>query len=410
MEYRKTALVNLSWATALNIATGVFSFLKIVVVARFLLPFDLGLFGIAMLSLIFLELITETGVNVVIIQSKRNLKHYLDSAWVVSILRGFILTLGLIVAAPLISSFFNSPQSLNILIAMSFLPLIRGFINPSVILLQKELKFNYEFIFRISIFALDTLVTIILVVLTGSVFSLVWGLLAGTLLELIMSFIFIKPRPKLNFNKSYLSEIFHKGKWVTLYGVFNYFAQNMDDIAVGKILGASSLGIYQIAYKLSTFTVVKITDVINKVFFPLYSHMSEDKSQLSNVFFKSTFVLFLIVAPITLVLFIFPREIILFFLGQKWIGAVDILRILAFYGMLRSITGYPSSLFLALGYQKYVAYMTFSRAIVLGLTIIPFIFYFGIIGAAFAAIFSVIAEIPIVSYLLIKIFKKNETS
>ena len=405
MAYRKIAFIGVSWAMALNIITGIFSVVKISVSARILSPEDFGIFGIALLSLAFMQLLTETGLNVFLIQAKKNVSHYLDSAWVVSIIRGFVISCLLIILSPFVSHFFNSPRAFNLLILMSLIPLLQGFINPAEIIFQKELNFKYEFMFRISIYALDAFVTIVLVILTKSVFSLAFGMISGVLLEIFISFYFIKPVPKLIFNKKKLLEMFHKGKWVTFYGLLNYVAQNTDDIAVGKFLGANPLGIYQIAYKLATFSVTEVTDVVNKVFFPLYAKMSEDKEKLRSAFLKSTAVLSIIVIPINLIIFLFPKEIILLLVGSKWLGAINVLRVLAVYGMFRSLVGYPSSLFLALGHQKFVAYMTFFRAITLVITLLPFIYLFGMIGAAFAAIASVIAEGPIVVYLLYKTFK-----
>jgi O-antigen/teichoic acid export membrane protein len=406
MGYKKTAFFGLSWMMSLNIITGVFSVLKIAIVARLLSPTDFGVFGIALLALSLLELLTETGLNVVLIQSQRDLSKYLDSAWIVSIIRGILITIALVILSPLISSFFHSPQSLWILLLISLAPLLRGFINPSEIIFQKELRFSSEFFFRIAIFAVDMLVSIALVLLTKSVAALVWGMLAGVLLELIISFVFIKPTPKFSFNKEYLAEIFHKGKWVTAYGLFNYAAQNSDDIAVGKILGVNPLGIYQVAYKISTFVLTEIADVVNKVFFPLYSQMADDKEKLRKVFLQSISALSLVVIPVSLLIFIFPKEIITVFLGDKWIGAVNILKVLTFYGMARAIIGYPSALFLAVGHQKYVAYMTFTRAFALIVLIVPMIYFFGIMGAAYSAIISVVIEAPIVVCLLFKVLKK----
>lgn len=405
MGYRKTAFFGVSWMMGLNIITGLFSVLKIAIIARLLSPTDFGVFGIALLSLALLELLTETGLNVVLIQSNNDLSRYLDSAWVVSIIRGVLITLVLIILSPLIAKFFNSPQSLPVLILISVAPLIRGFINPSEVIFQKELKFHYEFFFRIAIFAVDTLVSIFLVLITKSVMGLAYGMLSGILLELIISFVLIKPRPRLSFNRNYLTEIFHKGKWVTLYGVFNYAAQNSDDIAVGKILGVNPLGIYQVAYKISIFTLTEIADVVSKVFFPLYAKIADDKMRLRKAFLQSIAALSLTVIPISMLIFIFPKEIITIFLGAKWIGAVGILRVLTFYGMARSLVGYPSTLFLAVGHQKYVAYMTFTRATTLIILVVPMIYFFGIMGAAYSAIISVAFETPIVGYLLYKVLK-----
>jgi len=167
MGYKKIAFFGISWMMSLNIITGVFSVLKIAIIARLLSPADFGIFGIALLSLSLLELLTETGLNVVLIQSKNDLSRFLDSAWIVSMIRGVLITLALIGLSPLIARFFNSPQSLSILLLISMAPLLRGFINPSEVIFQKELRFKSEFFFRIAIFALDTIVSIILVILTN---------------------------------------------------------------------------------------------------------------------------------------------------------------------------------------------------------------------------------------------------
>ena len=184
--------------------------------------------------------------------------------------------------------------------------------------------------FRISIVIVDALTAIILVLITKSILSLVFGMAAGVSLELFISFVFIKPTPKLRFNKKYLLEIFHKGKWITLYGLFNYIGQNIDNIFVGRILGTYSLGIYEIAYKIGTFTITEITDVVNQVFFPLYSNMHSNNHSLKKSFLKSVLALSIIVIPISIIIYIFSKEIVLLFLGSKWLGVVDVLNILVF--------------------------------------------------------------------------------
>lgn len=405
MGYKKTALIGIAWIGALRFSTRIFSFFKLIFIARILTPSDIGIFSIASLTLSFLELLTETGVIVVLIQSKKNLTQYVSSAWIASIIRGIVLTFLLIIIAPFISNFFSSPKSLGILFIISFAPLLRGFINPSVIIFQKELKFNYEFLFKTIVYAAEFIITITLLVLTRSITSLVWGMLVGIIIEVTMSFIFISPRPKLNFDSSYLSEIFHKGKWVTLYGILNYFAQVGDNIAVGKFLGAGPLGIYQMAYKLSTLTFTEITEVVSKVFFPIYTQIAEDRDRLKKVFLKSTFALSMIVIPTSLIIFFYSKEIVLLALGDKWIGAVPVLRILAFYGMARAIVSYPSSLFLALNHQKYIVFTTFVRVLTLAVTIVPFILLYGLAGAGYSVIISILAEIPIILYFAFKVFQ-----
>lgn len=405
MGYTKRAIKGVSWMSAFRIVTRAFSFLKIAVLARVLSPSDFGIFGIAFLTLALLELLTETGVNVFLIQSKEDIKKHIDSAWIVSIARGIIITLLILISSPFISSFFNSSRSLTILILISLVPLVRGFINPMIVRFQKELNFQNEFWLRSSIFIVDATVAITFALLTHSVYSLVWGLMAGAVFEVFLSFLIIKPTPKINFQKKYIWEILHKGKWVTAYGFFNYLAQEGDSVMVGKILGAPILGIYQMAYKISIVPISEVSDVASRVVFPVYSIIGGDKQRLKAAFLKTTGAISILSLVLSMVIFLFPREIILVVLGNKWLQAEGILRILAFYGFLRAVSGPASALFLGVEKQKYVTFMIFARFLTLAVSIYPLIILFGLNGAAYSALLSVLVEIPVITYFVFKVFK-----
>lgn len=405
MGYTKSAFRGISWISAFRIFSRLVSFLKIAVVARILSPSQFGVFGIATLVLTFLEILTETGINIVLIQKKNDIHDYIDSAWVVSIIRGFLLFILIIMFSPLVTYFFKSPDALGVIILIACVPLVRGFVNPAEVKLQKELKFKYEFIFRSSVFLIDSVISLILIIITHSVYSLVIGLLAGAVFEIIISFVYIKPTPKFRIHREYFTEIFNKGKWITAYGIFNYLGENGDNVIIGKIMGVASLGIYQMAYKISILPISEISDVINKVIFPVYVRIENDRKRLKRAFLKTSAMISVMTIAIGIVIFLFPKEIILVVLGGKWITAVKVLQILSIYGVIRAITGSVSSLFLAVSKQNYVTVMTFLRCSMLILTIYPFVVHFGLIGAGYSALLSVIVEIPVVVYFSYKILK-----
>jgi len=325
-----------------------------------------------------------------------------------SILRGILLSLLIIGLSPLAVYFFKAPQAYTVMLVIALVPLIRGFINPSVVKFQKELKFKYEFVFRSSVFLFDAFFTAVFVVLTHSVYGLIFGLLAGALLEVILSFVFVKPVPKFTINREYISQIFHKGKWVTAFGILGYFGDQGDNIVVGKILGTSSLGIYQMIFKISILPLSEISDAISRVVFPVYVKIEEDKKRLKKAFLKTTFLVSITTFILGLIIFLFPGEIILILLGDKWLSGTEILRVLSLYGVIRGISGSVTALFLAVKKQSYVTVMSFFRVLVLGLTIFPLVMIFGIIGAAYAALLSVLSEMPIVIYYLYIVFRSKK--
>lgn len=404
MGYTKEALKGITFVGLIRVATRILSFVKTIVIARILSPYQFGVFGIATLVLVFVEILTETGVNIFLVQKKDNIDKYIDTSWIVSIIRGGFISLVILASSPFVSKFFNAPDSLNLLLLISVVPFLRGFINPSIVKFQKELRFFQEFYFRTSIFLIETFFSIILVILTKSVEGLVWGMIIAVFFEIFMSHLMVKPRPVLSFNTQLFQEVIGFGKWITASTVFNYFYQHGDDMAVGRILGARSLGIYDMAYRISLVPITDIADVVFRVTFPVYVKISNDLPRLRRAFMKSLAFVVLLVLPICAILFVFPKEIISIVLGNKWIEAAEILRVLAIFGFVRAISVFSSTVFLSLEKQNITTLISLVGLLGLAATIIPFILTWGIIGAAFSALFGTSLTIPVIFYYIRKIF------
>ncbi len=409
MGYKKEAIRGVSWMSVLRISTRVLSFFKTLAIARLLVPSQFGVWGIATLVLAFLEMLTETGINIFLIQENENIEHYLDTAWVVSIFRGVIIGIFIIILAPLIASFFKNPESYSFIQLISIVPILRGFINPAIIRFQKELQFRKEFMFRFIVFLIDTAVAIGTMFFTHSPISLIYGMTAGVLTEIILSFVILKPRPRFKATKDQVSKLINRGKWITAAGVFQYLFSNFDNIMVGRILGTGSLGLYQMAYSLSSMPITEVADVSSKVTFPVYVKIADDKKRLKKAFIKTTLAISVVTIPIGIILFLFSNEIILL-LGIKWIGAIPALKVLSLYGVVRAISGSSSALFLAIKKQKYVTAVTLASILGLAIPIIPLINRFGIQGAGMAVIIGTVAALPIVLYCLHLTFNEKKTS
>lgn len=405
MGYTKEALKGVAFIGSIRIVTRLLSFLKTIVIARVLSPYQFGLFSVATLVLVFIEILTETGVNIFLVQKKENIDKYIDTSWIVSIIRGFTISLIILISSTFVASFFNAPDSLSLLFLISVVPFLRGFINPSIVKFQKELKFSLEFYYRTSIFLVETFSSIILVLLTKTVESLIWGMIIATLFEIIISHLMIKPRPSLSFNPQLFREVIGFGKWITASTIFNYFYQHGDDMAVGRLLGPRSLGVYDMAYRISLIPITDIADVVFRVTFPVYVKISGDLKRLRRAFIRSLFFVILLVLPISLFLFFFPKEIILLILGDKWIEAAAVLRVLAIFAFVRAISVFSSTVFLSLGKQQITTLVNFVGLFGLGLTIIPFIINWGLVGAAYSALVGTILTIPVIFFNLYKLFK-----
>ncbi len=391
----KDAKRGVLWIGGYRAATRIFSIFRTALLARLLTPSQFGVYGIAVLILSLLEIVTETGINTVLIQKKGNINEFIDTAWVVSILRGTVIALLLIVAAPIIASFFHSPEAQNLLYLTALVPFFRGFINPALVNFQRDLRFKTEFFLRTTLFVIDSSVAIILTILTGSPYSLIWGLIAGVICELIFSHIVIKPRPRLVFHSEKIRYVLSRGKWMTFTGLMDYLYQNGDNIVVGRLLGTGPLGFYQASYQYATAPVTEVSNILSRVAFPVFVKINNDKKRLHTAFLKMIATISLVVVPFGILLMIFSRQIILILLGPNWIEAAPLLAVLALVGIVRSIVLSVYALFLAQEKQELVTVVSMTGAITMLVTIPFFISIFGLIGACYASLIgSVVSGIP----------------
>lgn len=406
MGYFTDTLRGVSWIGSLRGVTRVIALIKNIIIARILSPTQFGFYGIAMLILALLEILTETGVNVFLIQEDGELSEYIDSAWVISILRGLIISLIIFLFTPLIVSFFKVPGAHNIVALVAVTPLVRGFINPAIVRLQKDMLFKKDFYFRGVQFLIDAVAAISLTIYLGSAIGLIWGNIIGVLFELVLSFLLFKPKPRLRFDRKLSQKIISRGKWITGTGIFQYAFKNGDDIVVGKILDAGSLGLYQMAFKIATLPVSEVADVFGKVTLPIYVKLNKDIKRLKRAYVLTSISIFVLTLPFALVLIIFAPQILGILLGERWIGASGALRVVAVYSIVRVILNPALTVMMAMKKQEYATVVTFAGIIGIGLSIFPLVRMYGIVGAGISTIIGSLASVPFAVYYINKIFKQ----
>jgi O-antigen/teichoic acid export membrane protein len=351
-----------------------------------------------------LEVITETGINVFLIQEKDNVQKYLDSAWVVSIIRGTLMSLLIIFSAPFVTHFFKTPEVTNLLYLISAVAFIRGFINPMEVSFQKNLQFAKQFLFQGILYLIGAGIAISYGLMTHSESAMIISMIVVAIVEVVLSFIIFKDKPKLKLDKEKFMKVIHSGKWITGAGIFGYIFQNIDNITVGKLLGTTSLGFYQQSYSVSTLPVSGVSDIFNVVMFPILVKISGDVKQLKTAFYKAVSAVLAMAIVFGIVIIFFTKPIILLFLGPKWFSIEPVLKVLAIFGVFKSILNSTYSLFLSLKMQKIVMLSELFGIIGMGVAIYPMVLKFGILGAGYSTIIAVICSLPVVIINVQKIF------
>jgi PST family polysaccharide transporter/lipopolysaccharide exporter len=269
---------------------------------------------------------------------------------------------------------------------------------------QKELKFMKQFLFQGLLYLIDAGVAISLGIITHSESAMIISMIVAATVEVILSFAIFKDRPRLNLDKEKFLKVIHSGKWVTGAGIFAYIFQNIDNVTVGKVLGTTSLGFYQQSYSISTLPVSGVSDIFSVVMFPVFVKISDDAKILKKAFIRAFGAIFFLAIVFGVVILGFAHPIILVFLGPKWLSIEPVLKVLAVFGVLKSILNSTYSLFLSLKMQKTVMLSELFGIVGMGLVIYPLVLKYGIVGAGYSTIIAVICSLPVIIVNIQKIF------
>ncbi len=372
------------WVFSLRITDRIFQLTRTIILARLLSPNDFGVFGIALLVLSTLDTFSQAGFQQALIQKKGETRSYLDTAWTVGLIRGFIIAGVVFFLAKPAAVFFEAPAAENILRIIGISIILQSLNNIAVLYFQKELQFHKFFKYQFLGTIVDVSVAITFAFLLKSVWALVFGLLAGNLVRCIMSYVIEPYRPRFQFDRAKAKELFEFGRWILGSSILIFLITQGDDIFVGKLLGATMLGFYQMAYRISNLPATEISHVISQVSFPAYSKLQSNLPKLREAYLKILQLTAFISFPIAGLIFILAPEFTQIFLGDKWMPMVPAMQVLAFFGAVRSIVATSGSLFQGAGHPKFIYKASWIKLFCLILIIYPLTKILGITGTALA--------------------------
>ncbi|HHV83461.1 MAG TPA: oligosaccharide flippase family protein, partial [Tepidanaerobacter syntrophicus] len=280
---------------------------------------------------------------------------------------------------------------------------IGGFANIGVLYFQKELEFNKQFIYHLTGTLADFAISVTAAIVLKSVWALVFGLLAGNIARLFIGYKIHPYRPRLNFDFDKARELFGFGKWILASSILVFLVTQGDDIFVGKLLGATTLGFYQIAYKLSNAPVTEITHVISQVAFPAYSKLQDNTESLGNAYLKTLQLVSFVSIPLAGGIFVLAPDFVRIFLGEKWVSIVSVMQILALAGLVRSIQATTGPLFQAIGKPKIDAQWQVIRLMTLVGSIYPLTRLWGILGTSISVFLSIFITFVGCSLMVVKV-------
>lgn len=343
------AVASSSLATLIISGSQVF---QVAILARYLPAADLGFMAVVLMIVGLTQALQDMGLSNAIIQRQSISKSQLSGLYWLNIVFGIILTIGTYTFGPMIALFFNELRLIEIMELISPVFLVGSMGSQYRVLYQK----NLNFIFLETINSLAALLALVLTfyfLIAGfGILALVYAVMLQSLFANLSFLIFGGYRfgfPRFKYNHSELKGFYSFGLYQMGERLVNYSAANFDKILVGKFLGMELLGSYNLAWQLIIFPLTKISPVIGKVAFPVFSRIQSDNKKTNQFYLLNLKFVGILTFPVFVFMFLFPNETVTFFYGDGMYAVVEILPLFTLLGILKAIGSPGGAVILAKG-------------------------------------------------------------
>jgi O-antigen/teichoic acid export membrane protein len=369
------------------------SFLSKVILARLLVPQELGLMVLILSITALFESLTEVGIKQSVIQNKNGAQpEYLNVAWWFQSIRGIGLYLIGFFLTPFLCRFYfadkpevlaiHTNQELVILIRIAFLStLFIGFVSPRAHILEKEFRFGRAAILSQGSTALGAVLTILLAFVIRNVWALVIGFAVTGLIGCLLSYTLCPFWPRMTFNRSSFQEVSRFARGMVGLPILTYIAYNIDVLVGGKLVPTYLLGMYGFAQSLALMPRELFVRIISPILLPAFAEKQHDKEAMCRAVLKITKFTALFGIPLAIIAAVFSKSILSLVYRPDYSAVAIPFGLLCFYVMLLTQSNTPATIFLGIGQPAKHRTFVAVRALISVAFMYPAVKMFGLTGA-----------------------------
>ncbi len=363
------------WLYAYRWAERLLDFIAILVLARILSPDDFGLVAIAASFVTIVEGLAAFDVAKALIRIRDESRSLFDSAWTLSALRGLVAALVMVSVAP----FMTDGRIGHVLLALALSPVLTGLANPRFVAFERDLVYSKLAALTLGAKLGSFAVTIVVAVTLRSYWALVLGMLTGSLLSLILSYLLrpYRPRPTL----ARWREIVGFSGWLSLTTVVTTLSMETDKLIVGRLLGVAEAGLYFMTQRIGALPTRELISPLQRILFPSFSELAPDPERLRRVARESINVLGSLSLPAGCGFALVAGDFVPLAIGEQWTTIVPLLTILTPYLGLRATLSMTLPCVMALGRTRLLFRVSLLYALVHVPLFVAGTAVFGLVGA-----------------------------
>lgn len=256
----RIGLFSMGWTTAAQVIGLFVRLASNLILTRLLAPEMYGILGSAMAVMTTLEWLSDIGVQPALVRHPQgNRPEYLITGWWTNLGRGFLLASIAALCAWPWAEFCRQPQLFAVLLVMSVRPILHSLRSPGMPMLRRNMQYKRLFADEIVITVCGTVASIVLGVIYHSMWAIVFGTLIGTIASIFVSYYLAPIAPRFRWNQEAFREIYKLGHQVFVNTLVMALWLNLDRLVGLRFVSPEAMGLYAIAWNLSSIAEALIT-------------------------------------------------------------------------------------------------------------------------------------------------------
>ena len=360
---RSRIFKGITWTAIGYVASQLLRLMSNLIMTRFLAPEYFGVMAIVNVFMIGLAMFSDLGLGLSIVQSKRGEdRDFLNTAWTIQILRGFVLFAVVCFLANPLADFYAEQSLASILPVAGLSCLISGFLSTKIFTNQRQIDLGRVTLIEIVSQAVTILIMVIWAAIHPSVWALVVGSLASSFFKVAASHYALPgERNAFSLNREAVFELIRFGKWIFLSTLIGFASNSAGSMIIAKFVSMQQVGLFSMAATLAKAVEQVYEQISNKILFPMYSEIVRTEPDVLAARIKKVRLLVMTAfLPALWFLIVFGQWVVDFLFDSRYQAAGWILQVFAI-GLIPMVVSGAGPFYLALGNSRLMMGMSFIR-------------------------------------------------
>lgn len=339
MNLKKQTIAGLKWGFVQQFSVQIINFSVQIFLARLLMPEMFGLIAMVIILISIGQLLVDGGMTSSLIRTNQPTQVDYSTVFIINFSTSILIYIGVYIIAPYIAYFYNQEVLIDIIRILALTFVIRALAAVHIAKLTKEMNFKLQMQIQVPSTLISGGVGIYLALKGYEVWSLVWMNITQALTFTFLTWWRANWKPTFDFSWERFKYHFNFGYKLTIAGLIDTIFNDIYKIVIGKYYTSTQLGYFHQADQLRLFPVSQISTIVDKVTYPLFSHI-RNEDDLKNAYKITMNLLLFITVPLILSLILVAEEVFAVLLGEKWLSAVYIFQVLAIASIFRPVSTY----------------------------------------------------------------------